>query len=115
MSPVSPISSPLASLYGRISAPKTDATILTDAGKSGAPAAAPAGDAFAKVFDQLVGSVESKQGDANAITRSVLVGDQGQLHQSVIAMQEASLAFSLMVSVRNKMIDSYQELMHMPV
>jgi flagellar hook-basal body complex protein FliE len=45
----------------------------------------------------------------------VLVGDQGQLHQSVIAMQEASVAFSLMVEVRNKLVDSYQEIMRMPV
>ena len=51
----------------------------------------------------------------DAVTRSVLLGDQGQLHQSVIAMQEASVAFSLMVQVRNKLVDSYQELMRMPV
>ena len=37
------------------------------------------------------------------------------LHQSVIAMQEAGVAFQLMVEVRNKLVDSYQELMRMPV
>jgi flagellar hook-basal body complex protein FliE len=36
------------------------------------------------------------------------------LHQSVIAMQEASVAFNLMVQVRNKLVESYQELMRMP-
>jgi flagellar hook-basal body complex protein FliE len=30
-------------------------------------------------------------------------------------MQEASVAFSLMVEVRNKLVDSYQEIMRMPV
>jgi flagellar hook-basal body complex protein FliE len=45
----------------------------------------------------------------------VLLGQNDQLHQSVIAMQEASVAFSLMVQVRNKLVDSYQELMRMPV
>ena len=35
--------------------------------------------------------------------------------QSVIAMQEAGVAFQLMVEVRNKLVDSYQELMRMPV
>ena len=45
----------------------------------------------------------------------MLLGDTDQLHQSVIAMQEASVAFSLMVQVRNKLVDSYQELMRMPV
>ena len=115
MSPVSSVGSPLANLYARIATPKTAPSVLPDAGKIGAPTAAPAGDAFAKVFDQLVGTVESKQAQAAAVTRNVLVGDQGQLHQSVIAMQEASVAFSLMVEVRNKIVDSYQELMRMPV
>ena len=48
-------------------------------------------------------------------TTQVLMGDSGQLHQSVIAMQEASVAFSLMVQVRNKLVESYQELMRMQV
>jgi len=33
----------------------------------------------------------------------------------VIAMQEAGVAFQLMVEVRNKLVESYQELMRMPV
>ena len=115
MSPVSSISSPFASLASRIAAPTASPPLLSDSGKAGAPTGATAGEGFAKVFDQLVGTVESKQAEANAITRNVLVGDQGQLHQSVIAMQEASVAFSLMVEVRNKLVDSYQEIMRMPV
>jgi flagellar hook-basal body complex protein FliE len=115
MSPISPISSPLASLASRIAAPNNTPPILPGSSQAGAPGAAPAGQGFAKVLDQLVGTVESKQTQANDITRNVLVGDQGQLHQSVIAMQEASVAFSLMVEVRNKLVDSYQEIMRMPV
>jgi flagellar hook-basal body complex protein FliE len=76
--------------------------------------AAPAGG-FGKMFDQLVSSVDAKQNEANAITRDVLLGKSDQLHQSVIAMQEASVAFQLMVEVRNKVVESYQELMRMPV
>jgi len=70
---------------------------------------------FGKIFEQLVNTVEAKQSDAANITKSVLLGQEGQLHQSVISMQEASVAFSLMVEVRNKLVESYQELMRMPV
>ena len=45
----------------------------------------------------------------------VLLGGTDQLHQSVIAMQEATTALSLMVQVRNKLVESYQELMRMQV
>jgi len=70
---------------------------------------------FGKVFEQLVSSVDDKQKEAQAITRDVLLGNTDNLHQSMIAMQEAGVAFQLMVEVRNKVVESYQELMRMPV
>ncbi|MFA6286542.1 MAG: flagellar hook-basal body complex protein FliE [Opitutaceae bacterium] len=75
----------------------------------------PAGGDFGDMLGKLVTDVEQRQTEANAVTRSVLLGDNPNLHQSVIAMQEASLSFSLMVEVRNKVVESYQELMRMPV
>jgi len=81
--------------------------------KAGGPAA-PGGD-FGAVFERMVNDVETRQADASEVTRSVLLGDNPNLHQSVLAMQEASLSFSLMVEVRNKVVESYQELMRMPV
>lgn len=80
----------------------------------GVRAAAPTGN-FDSMLSGLVGSVSNKQAEANEITQRVLLGDSDQLHQSVIAMQEASVSFSLMVEVRNKLVESYQELMRMQV
>ncbi|PTY08801.1 flagellar hook-basal body complex protein FliE [Opitutaceae bacterium EW11] len=72
-------------------------------------------EGFGKVMDQMISSVDAKQNEASAITRDVLMGKNDQVHQSMIAMQEASVAFQLMVEVRNKVVDSYQELMRMAV
>jgi flagellar hook-basal body complex protein FliE len=68
---------------------------------------------FGEMLQGLVSTVDAKQAQADKITQSVLMGDSGQLHQSVLAMQEASVSFSLMVEVRNKLVESYQELMRM--
>jgi flagellar hook-basal body complex protein FliE len=76
---------------------------------------APSGEGFGDIFNKVVSSVEEKQTQADSVTRSVLLGDNPNLHQSVIAMQEASLSFGLMLEVRNKVVESYQELMRMPV
>lgn len=73
----------------------------------------PAG--FGNIFENLVSAVDGKQKDAQALTRDVLLGKTDNLHQSMIAMQEAGVAFQLMVEVRNKVVESYQELMRMPV
>ncbi|HUG11270.1 MAG TPA: flagellar hook-basal body complex protein FliE [Opitutaceae bacterium] len=70
---------------------------------------------FGEMLDGLVSTVSGKQADAADLTRRVLTGETDQLHQSVIAMQEASVAFGLMVEVRNKLVESYQELMRMQV
>lgn len=70
---------------------------------------------FGKVFEQLISTVDAKDKEAKAVTRDVLLGNTDQVHQSMIAMQEAGVAFQLMVEVRNKVVESYQELMRMPV
>ena len=73
------------------------------------------GPGFGKMLEGLVQSVSDKQAAAGQLSQNVLMGDGASLHQSVIAMQEASVSFSLMVQVRNKLVDSYQELMRMQV
>jgi flagellar hook-basal body complex protein FliE len=84
--------------------------------ETAAPAAPLQGpSSFGSVFENMISGVEASQANAASVTRSVLLGENPNLHQSVIAMQEASLSFSLMVEVRNKVIESYQELMRLPV
>jgi len=72
-------------------------------------------DSFSALLDNLVGGVAAKQQAAVAATNQVLMGNSSKLHSSVIAMQESSVAFGLMVEVRNKLVESYQELMRMQV
>ena len=81
---------------------------------SGLTTSAPS-QAFGQMLEGLVSSVSDKQAQADQLTQKVLLGDSSNLHQSVIAMQEASVSFSMMVQVRNKLVDSYQELMRMQV
>lgn len=81
----------------------------------GVRVAQPNTEGFGKMLDGLVATVDAKQAQSTELTRRVLMGESDQLHQSVIAMQEAGVAFSLMVEVRNKLVDSYQELMRMQV
>jgi flagellar hook-basal body complex protein FliE len=99
----------LASL-ARIDAPLPKTALTPSGPLTGTP-----GEGFGQMIDGLVGTVEAKQEASQLMTRKVLLGESDQLHQSVIAMQEASVSFSLMVQVRNKLVESYQELMRMQV
>jgi flagellar hook-basal body complex protein FliE len=63
----------------------------------------------------LINAVDSKQKAAMESQRAFLAGESNNLHQTMIAGQEASLAFSLMVEMRNKVMEAYQELMRLQV
>jgi len=70
---------------------------------------------FSTIIDRAVQEVDGKMKAAAADQNKVLTGETNNLHQAMISMQEASVAFSLMVEVRNKLVESYQELMRMQV
>jgi flagellar hook-basal body complex protein FliE len=70
---------------------------------------------FANAIDRAVQEVDGKMKAAAAEQARVLTGETNNLHQAMISMQEASVAFSLMVEVRNKLVESYQELMRMQI
>ena len=110
MTPIGSVSPLQAGLLSRADAPLPKPAIGTSTAVTAAPT-----DGFGQVLDNMVGTVVSKEKAANDITNKVLLGESDQLHQSVIAMQESSVAFSMMVEVRNKLVDSYQELMRMQV
>lgn len=74
-----------------------------------------AGESFGSVLGKLVQDVNSKENAATAAVDGLQSGQGVPLHQAVIAMEEANVSFQLMVEVRNKLLDSYQEMMRMQV
>lgn len=78
-------------------------------------AIAPASGNFEGTLGRLVADVSNKQAAANNAVGELAAGGNVPLHQAVIAMEEASVSFQLMVEVRNKLLESYQELMRMQV
>jgi flagellar hook-basal body complex protein FliE len=74
-----------------------------------------AGGSFSNILGRFIQDVNSKQLAASDAVASVQSGGNVPLHQAVIAMEEAGVSFQLMVEVRNKLLESYQELMRMQV
>ena len=70
---------------------------------------------FGSFLGQLVGEVSSKNSAAGAAANGLMSGQNVSLHQTMIAMEEANVSFQLMVEVRNRLLESYQELMRMQV
>tara|TARA_B100000749_G_C18093120_1_gene328582 strand:- start:105 stop:485 length:381 start_codon:yes stop_codon:yes gene_type:complete len=73
------------------------------------------GSGFGDLLNQFVGEVNEKQLASSQAVTDLLAGKDVPLHQAMIAMQEAGVSFQLMVEVRNKLLQGYQDLMRMQV
>lgn len=82
---------------------------------SGPQTSVPASGGFDGMLGQFVESVNRKQLEAGQAVNSLLSGQDVPLHRVMIASEEASISFQLMVEVRNKVLEAYQELMRMQV
>ncbi len=81
----------------------------------GASGAAGSAGAFQNLLSNFVGEVNTQQLAAGDALTGLMSGKNVSLHQAMISMQEASVSFQMMVEVRNKLLESYQELMRMQV
>lgn len=72
----------------------------------------------ASFADQLAKAVDQVQ-DLSARSRELVdgmaAGRTTEVHDVMIAAKESQLAFELLVEVRNKLLEAYQELMRMQV
>ncbi len=73
------------------------------------------GPSFSDTLKDAVGSVNEAQQKADGHLEAFVAGRQENLHEVMIAMNEARVQFQLMTEVRNKILDTYQELMRMQV
>jgi flagellar hook-basal body complex protein FliE len=80
---------------------------------STAEAASP--DSFHKLLDNAVGSLNKLQSEADTSSAKLAAGEPVELHEVLLANEQASLAFQLAVQVRNKVVEAYQEVMRMQV
>lgn len=76
------------------------------------PIASEAG-AFQSLLSTAVGSVEGVRQSADAQVRRFLSGEGEELHQVMLATQQAELSLELFQQVRNKVVNAYQEVMRM--
>lgn len=73
------------------------------------------GPSFHSVMMQSIERANGLQRDAHATAMRFLQGEPVEVHQVALEHQQASMAFDLLVEVRNKVVSAYQEVMRMPL
>ena len=70
---------------------------------------------FSDMFEKFVRGVDHKKKISAKETQDLILGRSDNIHEAVVKSEESKLAFNLMIEVRNKLVDSYKELMRMQV
>jgi flagellar hook-basal body complex protein FliE len=79
-------------------------TTLTSAG----------GTDFVQTLEETMQKIEALQTEAEKQVEGMVSGKGVDIHSAMIAVEKADLSFQLMMQVRNKIVDAYQQISQMP-
>ncbi|SCJ98157.1 Flagellar hook-basal body complex protein FliE [uncultured Clostridium sp.] len=65
---------------------------------------------FSEVISNAIKNVNEKQISADNSIESLIKGDDITMHEVMLSMQESQLSMQLLIEVRNKMVEAYQEI-----
>jgi flagellar hook-basal body complex protein FliE len=71
------------------------------------------GSAFMETLRGAMDGVEQAQTQAQDKIADFLAGNGMDVHDAMIAVEKADLSFQLMIEVRNKIVQAYQEIARM--
>lgn len=70
---------------------------------------------FGKTLTETLKKVNNLQLEADKITEDFATGKTQSIHEVMLSLSKADIAFRLTMQVRNKIVEAYQEIMRMPV
>jgi flagellar hook-basal body complex protein FliE len=73
------------------------------------------GPGFGEILKDAISTVNELQKNSDLEVQKLMAGESQDLHTTVIAMQKADLSFQMMMQVRNKIVQAYQEIMRTQV
>lgn len=70
---------------------------------------------FGKALGEAIDSLDRLQREADVQSAQLAAGDPVELHEVMLAQDQASLSLQLAIQVRNKLVEAYQDVMRMQV
>jgi len=72
-------------------------------------------DSFGHLLNQSLKDLNASQVKADDAIKQFLTGNNDDLHNVVIGLEEAKFNMQLTVQIRNKLLEAYKEMMRMQV
>ncbi len=71
----------------------------------------PAGSMFADIFNQAINNVKETEGEVARVQYQLATGQLDDIHSLTIASSKAAAAGELMIQLRSRALEAYNELM----
>lgn len=79
------------------------------------PTSYEAQQSFGSFLKAAINDTNNLQAESDIMTQKLVMGENVQLHEVMIAAQKASISLNATMEVRNKVVEAYQEIIRMPV
>jgi flagellar hook-basal body complex protein FliE len=70
---------------------------------------------FAKIMEQLLGGASTQNLQANQAVSDLALGNTDNLHNVLLEVAKADLTFRLILEIRNRLTNAYQQITQMQV
>jgi flagellar hook-basal body complex protein FliE len=70
---------------------------------------------FTELLAENLTKVNQMQNEANTAIQKLASGESKNIHETMLAVEKADIAFKTMNQIRGKLIDAYKEIMRMQV
>lgn len=107
-----PLSAHLRSLANPVGGPLSDGNI---ADRQRTEETAAGAKPFSDTLREQIEEVNSLQIQADESIEDLVTGKSDNVHETMIALQKADVSFRLLMTVRNKLVDAYDEVMRMQI
>ena len=79
------------------------------------PAGGVRSSGFTDSLQQAISKANDIQLAADQATEALMTGQTQNIHQTMVALQEADVSFQLMMQIRNKLVSAYEEIQRMQI
>jgi flagellar hook-basal body complex protein FliE len=90
-------------------------TLQSDPTGAAAAVSGPATGSFGQLVSNGLAQVNNQLIGSQVDLQKLAVGDAQNLHQIMINLEESRLSFQLMMQVRSRLLEAYQDIMKMPI
>jgi flagellar hook-basal body complex protein FliE len=68
-----------------------------------------------ETFNKALTALSDKQNSSDALIQKLAAGENVDLHQVMIASEEASISMQVALAMRDKLVQAYQDVMRMSI